>query len=144
MAEGEFLWLLQTFQPNSDSNPDLVHEGQSCVLLFQASWHGWQLLWPPGNPNRASVVWSCSCTGWQCCSSAVCFLESVVLSPLQMLPFWSPSTPLCTGVFHRVLYKGRIVNFDAHLIENCDMAQLISFTDAAPSSPSSLSCLASG
>ena len=51
-VNSQFLLLLLKFQQNSDSNPGLAHEGPSCVLLFQASWHGWQLLWPLGNPNR--------------------------------------------------------------------------------------------
>ena len=32
------------------SNPGMDHEGQFYALLFPASWLGWQLLWPLGNP----------------------------------------------------------------------------------------------
>ena len=35
--------LLQKSQPNVVSNPGLDRVGPSYVLLFQASWHGWQL-----------------------------------------------------------------------------------------------------
>ena len=35
---------------SSPSNPGMDHEGQFYALLFPASWLGWQLLWPLGNP----------------------------------------------------------------------------------------------
>ena len=42
--------LLKRCHPISrPSNPGMDHEGQFYMLLFPASWLGWQLLWPLGN-----------------------------------------------------------------------------------------------
>ena len=142
-------FVVEEMSPNFNptSNPGMDHEGQFYALLFPASWLGWQLLWPLGNPYSFKLSFALG--------NIITQAGSVASRPCPLWCLLFRHNRQCIPSGHPVLISSqvfmngccKIVGKCQGLPRDCQMSFflfLTPFTGAEFSSPSSLSCLASG